>query len=251
MQYPIKTIRLTQGFGANPAFYKQYGQNGHNGLDFGISSGTAVYASENGTVYFEGWGKNSPLMGAVAGISCIIDHGNLMTGYAHLTNTVVDKGQKVVKGQLIGHTGNTGTSTGPHLHFEVFGKPVNINNGYYGRIDPNQFKFDACKTSTEITAEINARNKAIQDEAIKAQEQARLKAEQERVNAEKAQAEALKALEAQKLAEQVAKKAEEEAKQKALELANIQKAQADNTNFVNWLKDIFIKLSELLVSWRK
>jgi hypothetical protein len=92
--------------------------------------------------------------------------------------------------------------------------------------------------------------KQAQDAAIKAQEQARLKAEQERINAEKAQAEALKALEAQKLAEEVAKKAEEEAKQKALELANIQKAQAENTNFVNWLKDIFIKLSELLVSWR-
>jgi murein DD-endopeptidase MepM/ murein hydrolase activator NlpD len=126
MQYPVKNPRVTQNFG----------NKGHNGIDFGCSTGTPVYAAESGTIYFEGWGENSSWMLSRAGICILIDHGNQYTGYAHLQNTVINKGQRVVKGQLIGHSDSTGSVTGPHLHFEVIGKPPIWSNGYSGRVKP-------------------------------------------------------------------------------------------------------------------
>lgn len=130
---------LTQGWGANPAFYAQFGQRGHNGLDLGNKTGTPVYASGDGTIHFEGWGQNNSWMGSVAGIAIIIDHGDVYTGYAHLQSTVINRGQRVTKGQLIGYMGATGTATGSHTHFEFIGKPTNTSNGFYGRVEPNQF----------------------------------------------------------------------------------------------------------------
>lgn len=137
--WPMNTIRQTQGFGENPAYYAQYGQKGHNGLDLGVPVGTPVYASRAGTINFEGWGQNSSWMGAVAGIAIIIDHGDVYTGYAHLTSTVINKGQSVAQGQLIGYSGATGGVTGPHLHFEFIGKPPVFSNGFAGRVNPSQF----------------------------------------------------------------------------------------------------------------
>lgn len=135
--YPLTSYTLTQGFGANPAYYSQYGQQGHNGLDLGNSLDTPVYAASDGTVEFEGWGQNNSWMGSVAGICIIINHGDIRTGYAHLNSTVINRGQQVGKGQLIGYLGSTGAATGPHTHFEFIGGT--FNNGYAGRINPNQF----------------------------------------------------------------------------------------------------------------
>ena len=131
--------KITQNFGDRPEYYAQFGQLGHNGLDLGVGVGTPVYASEAGTVFYEGQGINQPWMGAVAGIVAIIDHGSVYTGYAHLKSTVVNRGQTVSKGQLIGYSGATGTVQGAHLHFEFIGKPVNIKNGYYGRVNPSGY----------------------------------------------------------------------------------------------------------------
>lgn len=137
--WPLSTIRQTQGFGENAAYYAKYGQKGHNGLDLGVPVGTPVYASRAGTINFEGWGQNNSWMGKVAGIAVIIDHGDVYTGYAHLSKTVVNKGQSVAQGQLIGYSGATGGVTGPHLHFEFIGKPIAFNNGYAGRLNPSGF----------------------------------------------------------------------------------------------------------------
>ena len=65
--------------------------------------------------------------GSPAGICVLINHGGSYGGYAHFNDTVVSKGQRVIKGQLIGHAGSTGATTGPHLHFEIrdFGRLVN------------------------------------------------------------------------------------------------------------------------------
>lgn len=136
MQYPIKNPRVSQGFGGNAAYYSQFGQKGHNGIDFACPTGTPVYAADAGVVYFEGWGKNSSWMGSISGICAIIDHGTVYTGYAHLKYTVISKGQRVKRGQLIGYTDSTGISTGPHLHFELIGKPPKWSNGYAARIKP-------------------------------------------------------------------------------------------------------------------
>jgi murein DD-endopeptidase MepM/ murein hydrolase activator NlpD len=119
---------ITRGFG-----------NGHNGIDYQAGSGTPVYAADAGTVTFEGFGQNNSWMTDMAGICVLVRHADKYTGYAHLSRTVINNGQQVSKGQLIGYSGATGAATGPHLHFEVLPLNPDFNNGYAGRIDPAPF----------------------------------------------------------------------------------------------------------------
>jgi murein DD-endopeptidase MepM/ murein hydrolase activator NlpD len=96
----------------------------HNGIDIGLPVGTPVKAADGGTVKFSGkYGGFGNLV--------IIDHGDgYESYYGHNEKNLVSKGDKVHKGQTIALSGNTGNSTGPHLHFEVrrFGAPVNPLN---------------------------------------------------------------------------------------------------------------------------
>ncbi len=113
---------------------------GHDGIDYAVGIGTPVYAAGDGVVTFEGYGANNTWMTDMAGICILIKHSDKYTGYAHLSRTVINSGQQVAKGQLIGYTGATGAATGPHLHFEVL--PLNPNwndHVYHGRIDPAPF----------------------------------------------------------------------------------------------------------------
>lgn len=93
----------------------------HEGIDLGASNGSAVVAAEDGTVIRSGWYGDYG--------NCIdVSHGNgMVTRYAHLSKRSVSVGQSVQRGQVIGSVGNTGRSTGPHLHFEVriSGSPKN------------------------------------------------------------------------------------------------------------------------------
>lgn len=90
---------------------KQYKM--HTGIDISSSRGTGLVAAQKGTVVFANWF-------ASYGKAIIIDHGGgYVTLYAHLDSINVSVGQAVDKGEKIGKTGNTGYSTGPHLHFEV------------------------------------------------------------------------------------------------------------------------------------
>lgn len=137
---------VTQRFGADFQladgrwYYKNtLGYNGHNGDDYAAPAGTPVYAADEGTVAFEGWGQNHTWMGAAAGICVLINNGGVYSGYAHLSGTTVNKGQRVEKGQLIGTVGSTGAATGAHLHFEALPLSPNFRNGYAGRIDPQQY----------------------------------------------------------------------------------------------------------------
>lgn len=85
----------------------------HDGIDIDVSEGTAVYASAGGEVYFYG---EQPGYGNVA----ILRHeGGYYTLYGHLKSATVKAGQYVEKGQQIALSGNTGISSGPHLHFEL------------------------------------------------------------------------------------------------------------------------------------
>lgn len=140
MIHPVKD-RITQGFRANPAWYRRIvGQKGHNGIDYGSSYGTPVKATADGTVVFEGFGQRHPWMGGVAGLCILLKHRKAYSGYCHLSRTIVNNGQKVKRGQVIGYTGNTGKVTGPHLHFETFPLNPDFANGFYGRVDPATFK---------------------------------------------------------------------------------------------------------------
>ena len=99
----------------------------HEGMDFSANIGTPVYATGNGVVTKAGWQSGY-------GKIIKIDHGyGYETWYAHLNDMDVRVGQKVVRGQVIGEVGNTGKSTGPHLHYEVHvkGRVVNPVNYYF------------------------------------------------------------------------------------------------------------------------
>jgi murein DD-endopeptidase MepM/ murein hydrolase activator NlpD len=86
----------------------------HAAIDIGAPTGTPIYAAESGTVETSGWSRGG------YGYYIIINHGNgIKTLYAHASKLYVSRGEKVSRGQTIMAMGNTGWSTGPHLHFEV------------------------------------------------------------------------------------------------------------------------------------
>lgn len=94
--------------------YSQYYWYGHRGLDIALPEGNSVYASDTGTVTYAGWNTYG------YGNLIVINHGNgHETFYAHLSSINVSPGQIVYQGNLIGLTGNTGQSSGPHIHFEI------------------------------------------------------------------------------------------------------------------------------------
>ena len=85
----------------------------HEGIDLAVPNGTPVVASAAGTVIVAGW------MGGYGNL-VVVDHGGgIATAYGHNTSVTVGVGQQVSQGQLIAYSGNTGNSTGPHVHFEV------------------------------------------------------------------------------------------------------------------------------------
>lgn len=108
LQFPIHTdFRLTSKFGARrDPFTGSY--SGHNGIDLAIPVNTPIYSPAAGVV-------TSSFTNSAGGNQMIIDHGNIKTGYAHL-NSKLKKGARVKKNDLIAYSGNTGRSTGPHLH---------------------------------------------------------------------------------------------------------------------------------------
>lgn len=128
---------ISAGFKAKGPYWPA---GGHNGVDFAVPARTPVKAATDGIVIFEGWGQNNTWMTQPAGI-CILtlDTDGTHSGYAHLSETVVNKVQEVKKGQIIGYVGTTGSSTGPHLHFEKLPARPDFNNGVQGRIDPMPF----------------------------------------------------------------------------------------------------------------
>lgn len=108
----------------------------HEGMDFSANIGTPIYATGNGTVTKAGWQSGY-------GRVVIINHGyGYETLYAHMNKINVRVGQKVTRGEVIGEVGNTGKSTGPHLHYEVHvkGRVVNPVNYYF--MDLNAEDYD-------------------------------------------------------------------------------------------------------------
>lgn len=130
----IEDYTMSSGYGyrVDPVYG---GTRFHEGLDFAAPSGTPVYATASGTVVLAkpngGYGN------------CVeIDHGyNYLTRFGHLSSIEVEEGQSVRRGDKIGEVGNTGKSTGPHLHYEVRFKdqPMNPVNYYFLDITPQQY----------------------------------------------------------------------------------------------------------------
>jgi murein DD-endopeptidase MepM/ murein hydrolase activator NlpD len=86
---------------------------GHNGLDFGVAVGTPIEATMSGKVVHAGWNNQG------YGNLVIVENGSYRTYYAHLSSIPVSVGDTVTSGTTIGLSGNTGNSTGPHLHYEI------------------------------------------------------------------------------------------------------------------------------------
>ncbi len=99
----------------------------HSGLDMGAPVGTNVYAADNGVVVFT---DRDYIPGVGYGIYTIVDHQNGYASlYAHLSVLDVDVGDIVAKGDVLGLSGNTGFSTGPHLHLEIIKYTDSYKNG--------------------------------------------------------------------------------------------------------------------------
>ena len=108
----------------------------HSGMDFSANAGTPVYATGDGTVVSAGWETGYG--------NCIeVNHGfGYRTRYAHLSAIGVKRGQKVVRGEVIGKVGTTGKSTGPHLHYEVVVKGQKVNPVNYYFMDLSAEEYD-------------------------------------------------------------------------------------------------------------
>jgi len=109
----------------------------HEGIDFSAPTGTPIYATGNGVVER----KHGRMSGY--GIVCVINHGyGYETLYAHCSKIIVKPGQKVKRGEIIGYVGNTGRSTGPHLHYEVHknGKKINPIHFFYQDLTPEEYE---------------------------------------------------------------------------------------------------------------
>ncbi|WP_037681132.1 M23 family metallopeptidase [Streptomyces griseus] len=105
----------------------------HSGQDFAVPSGTKVMAAHGGTVVKAG--GNGAGDGPAYGNAIVIKHGNgVYSQYAHLSRVQVKVGQIVKTGQRIALSGNTGNTSGPHLHFEIRSTP-----NYGSAIDPVKF----------------------------------------------------------------------------------------------------------------
>jgi murein DD-endopeptidase MepM/ murein hydrolase activator NlpD len=108
----------------------------HNGLDFTAPTGTPVYASGDGKVHMAYFSSSY-------GNVIYIDHGfQFETRYAHLNRYIVKDGEEIKRGQIIGYVGDTGTSVGPHLHYEVLynGNPVNPINFFQRDLNNKEYE---------------------------------------------------------------------------------------------------------------
>ncbi|MGB3902034.1 MAG: M23 family metallopeptidase [Bacteroidales bacterium] len=111
----------------------------HQGLDLAGRIGTPIYATADGLV-LDPYAKSSM---SGYGKVVVINHGfGYQTLYAHLSEILVKPGEKVKRGQIIGHMGSTGRSKGPHLHYEIHykGTPVNPINYLYFSLPPDEYQ---------------------------------------------------------------------------------------------------------------
>ena len=112
MGLPIKDGKITTPYGKPGKMWK----NGHTGVDFSVPQGTDVLAAIDGVVAPSNWGA---AYGQQLVIKSKFNDKDIWVMYAHLSKLLVKVGDKVTANQHIAESGNTGNSSGPHLHFEV------------------------------------------------------------------------------------------------------------------------------------
>ena len=128
----LKRVASGYGMRIDPVYHVR---RFHQGMDFTAPTGTEVFATGNAKVEFAGWKQGY-------GNTVILDHGyGYKTLYAHLYKILVRKGQRVRRSDVIALVGNTGKSTGPHLHYEVRlnGRAVDPRNYYFNDLSPEEY----------------------------------------------------------------------------------------------------------------
>lgn len=128
--------RVASGFGyrIDPIYHTR---RMHSGMDFSAPIGTDIYATGDGVVTFAGWKQGY-------GKTVVIDHGfDYQTLYGHMHDIKVRQNQKVSRAEVIGYVGNSGKSTGPHLHYEVLFKDKRVDPLNYYFLDLSPEEYDA------------------------------------------------------------------------------------------------------------
>jgi len=120
LSWPLSNVILTQRFGKTGDSGRLYASGTHNGIDMGTPVGTKILSAAGGTVV--GVGNTDAYPGCYSyGKWVLVEHtSGLSTLYAHLSSISVSKGQSVSRAETLGLSGNTGYSTGPHLHMTLF-----------------------------------------------------------------------------------------------------------------------------------
>lgn len=130
----LKALASGFGFRIHPVYKTS---KMHTGMDFTAKIGTPIYATGDGYVITaDGSGRGY-------GNHVVINHGyGYQTLYGHMSRIKARRGQSVKRGEIIGYVGNTGTSTAPHLHYEVRkgGRPINPVNFYYNDLTPLEYE---------------------------------------------------------------------------------------------------------------
>ncbi|MCR5395178.1 MAG: M23 family metallopeptidase [Bacteroidales bacterium] len=138
----LKRVASGYGWRIDPVYHIR---RMHQGMDFAAEIGTDVFATGDGVVVQAGYNRGY-------GLCVTIDHGyGYETLYAHLSKKLVNKRQRIKRGEKIGEVGSTGKSTGPHLHYEVHyrGKVQNPANYYFLDLTPEQYEELIEKSETE------------------------------------------------------------------------------------------------------
>jgi murein DD-endopeptidase MepM/ murein hydrolase activator NlpD len=131
LEAPVRPMHITSPFGRRVCPITRAPGSWHGGIDLRAPVGEPVFAAAAGTVtrsYFSTGNPEKRTRGY--GHRIVLDHGEgVQTAYAHLDLRVVREGERVAAGQMIAHAGNTGASTGPHLHFEVLVRGTAVDPG--------------------------------------------------------------------------------------------------------------------------
>jgi len=125
------TPKVTQWYGEDPDYYRQFGVAGHNGIDFSLITGITLKAVAGGRV------TRARKDTTGYGWHVMVNHGWGQSIEAHMSRIDVVEQQDVVTGQTLGLSGNTGNSTGPHLHFglRIYGQSIPTMNDW---VDPKK-----------------------------------------------------------------------------------------------------------------
>lgn len=125
---PVPGAKVSSGFGPREDVFGSGAITDHCGVDFAVSEGTPVRAAADGVV------KVAKEAGTYGNLIRLTHDGAYETRYGHLSEFAVEPGTQVRAGDVIGYSGSTGRSTGPHLHYEVrrYGKALDPMNAAAG-----------------------------------------------------------------------------------------------------------------------